>query len=154
MNQSPIQNATDISIDLDSLEISFLRARQALAISRPVDTILVESAEMVRLNTQFRNCTDNTDVLTFPSGLQAPLPLGDIAICIPYATKQATLRSVSLDNEIVALYVHGCLHLLGYDDIEEADRTAMQKKMNEVGQIIGIPIEGEWTSILHQEEHE
>ncbi|MEI8282526.1 MAG: rRNA maturation RNase YbeY [Armatimonadota bacterium] len=154
MNQSPIQNATDISVDLDSLENLFQQVRRALGISRPVDTILVESAEMVRLNTQFRNCTENTDVLTFPSGLHDPLPLGDIAICIPYANKQATLRSVSLDNEIVALYVHGCLHLLGYDDIDESDRTAMQHKMNEVGQKIGIPIEGEWTSILHQDEHE
>jgi rRNA maturation RNase YbeY len=154
MNQSPIQNATNISVDLDSLENIFNRVRQALAITRSVDTLLVDSAEMVRLNTQFRNCPDNTDVLTFPSGLQDPFPLGDIAICIPYAKDQAALRNVSLETEIVALYVHGCLHLLDYDDIEDADRTAMQLKMNEVGQIIGIPIEGEWTSILHQVEHE
>lgn len=155
MKESPIQNATSIAIDLDKLTGSFNSITTVLGINRLVAVQLVDSLEMVRLNTSFRGCPENTDVLTFPSGLDDPLPLGDIAICVPYAIDQSSVRKVPLDNELTALIVHGCLHLLGYDDIFDEDRIAMQQKMNEVGEQIGIPIEGEWTSILHQDsEHQ
>jgi probable rRNA maturation factor len=155
MKESPLFNATSIDVDLKNLSSIYLSVADALDISRPIAVRLVDSSEMILLNTTFRACPENTDVLTFPSGLADPLPLGDIAISIPYAMEQAKMRNVSLENELAALLVHGCLHLVGYDDIEDHDRFEMQQKMNEVGKQIGIPIDGEWTSILHQEiEHQ
>lgn len=155
MKESPLFNATSIDVDLKDLSSIYFSVVDALKISRPIAVRLVDSSEMIQLNTRFRDCSENTDVLTFPSGLEDPLPLGDIAICVPYAMDQARMRNVPLDNELAALLVHGCLHLVGYDDIEDQDRFAMQEKMNEVGKQIGIPIDGEWTSILHQEiEHQ
>ena len=151
MSQSPLQNATTVDVDLENLTATYRNVTRDLGITRPIGVRLVDESEMVHLNTNFRNCPESTDVLTFPSGLEDPLPLGDIAICVPYAIQQAALRNVSLDNELTALLVHGCLHLVGYDDLTDEDRQAMQQKMNEVGQQIGIPIDGEWTSILHQE---
>jgi probable rRNA maturation factor len=151
MKECPIENATDVAIDLEKLYASFEAISKALCIRRPVAIRLVGSQEMVQLNSDFRKCPDDTDVLTFPSGLDDPLPLGDIAISVPYAISQACLRGVSIDNELTALVVHGCLHLIGYDDIEDRDLLAMQQKMNDVGQQIGVQIDGEWTSILHQE---
>jgi ssRNA-specific RNase YbeY (16S rRNA maturation enzyme) len=41
---------------------------------------------------------------------------------------------------------------VGYDDEEEDDKTAMQKRMNEIGELIGTPIDAFWTSVLHQDE--
>lgn len=151
MNQSPLENATNIAVEMENLLSAYRNICKSLDITRPIAIRLVDTPEMVQLNTSFRGCPENTDVLTFPSGLDDPLPLGDIAICLPYAQQQAVLRMVSLDNEITALLVHGCLHLLGYDDVDDEDRAAMQQKMNEVGEQIGIPIDGEWTSILHQD---
>ena len=151
MKDFPIENATDVAIDLENLFSAYQATAEALDIRRPVAIRLVDSPEMVQLNSDFRNCPDDTDVLTFPSGLEDPLPLGDIAISVPYAVNQAVLRGVSIDNELTALLVHGCLHLIGYDDIDDQDRLVMQQKMNEVGQQIGVQIDGEWTSILHQE---
>ena len=151
MNPPSITNATKVSVDVENLTSVLLAAKGALGITRSIAIRLVESGEMVALNSKFRDCPDNTDVLTFPSDLDDPLPLGDIAICIPYAIEQAALRDASLDNELAALLVHGCLHLIGYDDLNDEDRKAMQQKMNEVGTTIGIPIDGEWTSILHQD---
>jgi probable rRNA maturation factor len=151
MSQSPIENATDVHVDLENLATVYQSIAKALQMTRPIAVRLVDSAEMVQLNTSFRQCPENTDVLTFPSGLDDPLPLGDIAICVPYAIDQANLRKVPLENELIALLVHGCLHIVGYDDITDEDRTEMQHKMNEVGATIGIPIDGEWTSILHQD---
>ena len=151
MKQSPIENATDVAVDLENLNTVSQSITQALKITRSIAIRLVDSPEMVQLNTSFRDCPENTDVLTVPSGLDNPLPLGDIAICLPYAVDQANLRGVTLENELIALLVHGCLHLVGYDDLTDDDRTAMQQKMNEVGATIGIPIDGEWTSIRHQD---
>jgi probable rRNA maturation factor len=151
MKQVPIENATEVEIDLQSLHTIYLSVLHSLDIVRPVAVRLTDSAEMIDLNRRFRSCHEDTDVLTFPSGLSDPLPLGDIAICVPYAIRQANLRNVPLENELTALIIHGCLHLLGYDDLADEDRYLMQVKMNEVGVQIGIPIDAEWTSILHQE---
>lgn len=150
MDIEPIHNATETALDVDGMTSTLQAIKQALHIDRRIDIRFVDEREMVDLNTRFRNVPESTDVLTFPSGLDDPLPLGDLAVCVPYAAAQAENRGVTLENELVALIVHGCLHLIGYDDIEEDDRKAMQAKMNEVGEKIGIPIEAEWTSVLHQ----
>ena len=151
MKQLSITNATDVCVDVENLNSVLLDVKVALGITRSIAIRLVDSNEMVGLNTTFRDCPENTDVLTFPSGLDDPLPIGDIAISISYAVDQAGIRGVTVDNELAALVVHGCLHLVGYDDLNDQDRKAMQEKMNEVGTTIGIPIDGEWTSILHQD---
>ncbi len=150
MDIEPIHNATEAHLDVDRLTSILSEIKRVLTIDRRIDIRLVDELEMIELNSRFRDLSESTDVLTFPSGLDAPLPLGDLAICIPYAAAQALSRGVSLENELVALMVHGCLHLMDYDDIEEDDRREMQAKMNEVGEKIGIPIEAEWTSVLHQ----
>jgi len=150
MTIGAIQNATQVQIDLLRLSSVLDEAKLYLEISRPIAIRLVDDEEMVDLNTRFRNVPESTDVLTFPSGLDDPLPLGDVAICVPYAALQANLRKVPLDNELAALLIHGCLHLIGFDDLSDEDRARMQAKMNEVGEKLGIPIEAEWTSVLHQ----
>ena len=150
MSIESLENATDIEVDLDWLASTLDSTKALLGVARPIAVRLVDSHEMEALNTRFRNVPESTDVLTFPSGLDDPLPLGDIAICVPYAADQAHLRGVTLDIEFAALLIHGCLHLIGYDDIEDSDRKAMQVKMNELGDKLGIPIDAEWTSVLHQ----
>lgn len=152
MSTCPIENASSQSIDIEGLGKVLIQTKQVLDIDRAVNIRLVDDREMTDLNSRFRNVPESTDVLTFPSGLETPLPLGDIAICVPYAIRQAELRKVELNNELAALLIHGCLHLVGFDDIEDEDRQAMQTKMNEVGQKIGIQIDAEWTSVLHQVE--
>ncbi len=145
-----IDNASSFEVDLSWLANVLDRTKVALEFTRVVDVRLVDEAEISDLNRRFRNIDESTDVLTFPSGLADPLPLGDIAICVPYAQSQADCRGVDLNTELAALLVHGCLHLLGYDDETDCDRTEMQRKMNEVGTKLGIPIDAEWTSVLHQ----
>jgi probable rRNA maturation factor len=44
-----------------------------------------------------------------------PIDLGDIFICFPVAKTQAKSLNVSLENELIHLFVHGFLHLLGFD---------------------------------------
>ncbi len=75
---------------------------------------------MRTLNRRYRRKDRSTDVLSFPAA--APL-LGDIAISVPYAGRQARRRGEPVSREIDRLLVHGYLHLLGYD--HETDRGEM-----------------------------
>ena len=88
---------------------------------RTVSVLLCGDARMRRLNRDFRGIDRSTDVLSFPSG--EPSFLGDVAIAVPYAARQARKRGHPLDREVQLLLVHGVLHLLGHD--HETDRGEM-----------------------------
>ena len=79
----------------------------------PVSVLLCGDARMRRLNREFREIDRPTDVLSFPTG--EPGFLGDIAVDVPYAARQAGKRGHSLDREVQLLLAHGVLHLLGHD---------------------------------------
>jgi probable rRNA maturation factor len=83
-------------------------------------------ARMCRMNREFRGKDKTTDVLSFPAqqGVRnkklswaAPgvLPLGDLVISLPQARRQAKQFGVSLEEEMIHLFIHGYLHLLGFD---------------------------------------
>ena len=78
-----------------------------------VSVLLCGDARMRRLNREFRKIDRPTDVLSFPAG--DPSFLGDVAIDVPYAARQARRRGHSLDREVKLLLAHGVLHLLGHD---------------------------------------
>ncbi len=79
---------------------------------------LVGNGEIQRLNSQYRNKNEPTDVLSF--SLEGDLSkgeklLGDVVISVEQAEKQAKEGMKTLDMEIEILLIHGILHLLGYD---------------------------------------
>jgi probable rRNA maturation factor len=111
--------------------------------------LLTLDEEIQELNRRFRSVDSPTDVLTFPSGEQSFL--GDVAISVPYASRQAAIRGVTLDQEMAFLAIHGALHLLGYDDETEPERAEMIDEMNRVAIAIGLPPDLEWASVLHGE---
>ncbi len=89
------------------------------------------------LNRQYRHKDNITDVLSFPiySSLrkghkefvpQGLINLGDIFICKEVAAKQAREFNISLEREIIHLFIHGLLHLYGYDhEIGEKEEKLM-----------------------------
>jgi len=111
--------------------------------------LLTLDEEIQDLNRRFRSIDSPTDVLTFPSGEQ--FFLGDVAISVPYASRQANARGVSLEQELAFLAIHGALHLLGYDDESESERAVMVDEMNRVAVMMGLEPDHEWASILHAE---
>jgi rRNA maturation RNase YbeY len=115
--------------------------------------LLTDDAALAELNRRFRSLDEPTDVLTFPAGNSSivgsePL-LGDIAISVDYAERQAAARGVSLSQELGYLAIHGALHLAGFDDETESDRAEMMTEMNRVAQASGLKADPEWASILH-----
>lgn len=117
--------------------------------SRTVNVLLTSDEEIRSLNRRFRSIDEPTDVLTFPSGDFPLAPLGDIAIAVPYAGRQAAARKVPLGQELAYLAIHGALHLVGYDDEDEGDRLAMVAEMNAVAQEAGLKPDWDWHSLLH-----
>jgi len=90
---------------------------------------LVDIEEMSRLNETFRGKTGPTNVLSFPSELPAELELpllGDIVICAPVVQREATEQGKPTQAHWAHMAVHGTLHLLGYDHLEEEEAEAME----------------------------
>ncbi len=104
------------------------------------------------LNLRFRGVDESTDVLSFQAPRlpgNADLRCGDIAISVEFASRQAKERGVSLEHEVVALAIHGALHLAGLDDDSPANRENMIRAMNEVAVECGFDIDKEWASVGH-----
>lgn len=118
-----------------------------------VCVLLTSDEEVQELNRRFRDIDEPTDVLTFPAQ-QIPgqeKTLGDIAISVPYATRQAAARGIKLEEELQYLAIHGALHLLGWNDETDDERNQMFAEMDRVGRLAGLPPEPEWCSLLHRE---
>ena len=113
-----------------------------------VSIILVDNATIEQMNSQFRGIAMATDVLSFPMlEIQAgcddldeeklindihpetgSVILGDIVISMEKVRDQALEYGHSFERELGFLVVHGMLHLLGYDHIEEEDMNIMRPK--------------------------
>ena len=113
--------------------------------------MLLTSSEAIRtLNHRFRALDEPTDVLTFSAGDPTGKLCGDIAISSDVAQLQADLRGVSIEEEIAFLAIHGVLHLGGYDDHDESDRSAMVAMMNLIAVSANLQPDYEWHSRLHE----
>jgi rRNA maturation RNase YbeY len=139
-----------------------MRQAASLALQRhglagEVSVLLTDDEHIRELNRQFRFVDEATDVLTFPTSPDPEIAdvegsyLGDIAISVPYAERQAKARGVSLSQELAYLAIHGALHIAGLDDEEESDRAKMVSEMNEIATTAGLKPDKDWHSILHGE---
>jgi probable rRNA maturation factor len=90
---------------------------------------IVDSEEGRALNRDYRGKDYATNVLSFPAelppGVKLPL-LGDLAICAPVVAREAAEQGKHPRDHWAHMTVHGVLHLLGYDHMEEAEAEAME----------------------------
>lgn len=104
---------------------------------------LVDSAEGLELNSTWRGKDYPTNVLSFPADipeglLDIPL-LGDLVICVPVVEQEAAEQSKTLAAHWAHLVMHGCLHLLGYDHIDDAEAEEMEALERQLLAEIGHP---------------
>lgn len=109
-------------------------AKQVIEIS----FLLTDDAQMRALNTAHRGKDKPTNVLSFPSGealdgggligAQPPILLGDIALGYETVLGEANTGSLVFQDHATHLVIHGLLHLLGFDHIEEEEATEMEAK--------------------------
>jgi probable rRNA maturation factor len=114
-------------------------------------TLLLTSDDALRqMNRDFLGIDAVTDVLSFPAGETMPgmaesgmdSYLGDVAISVPQALRQATAGGHSLLAELQLLTVHGVLHLLGYDHADDEEKAAMWSAQSAILQSLNAEISG------------
>jgi probable rRNA maturation factor len=95
-----------------------------------VSLLFTDDDNIRRLNKQYRGKDAVTDVLSFPSGEEGFL--GDIAISLPRAFKQAKEYGHSEEREVAFLTAHSMLHLFGYGHDSEKEEQIMREKQREI----------------------
>ena len=100
--------------------------RQVLNIS----VCWTDDAEMARHNSQFRQKPAPTNILSFPSGTEPEI--GDLVISFDTVMHEAGQMDIPVEHHIAHLVVHGILHLLGYDHIDDEDAHQMESLETEL----------------------
>ena len=91
--------------------------------------LLTDKKKMRDLNFKFRNKDSSTDVLSFPLKIKSKKNyLGDIAICFEIIKKRSKVSC--FNHELDKMWIHGYLHLSGYDHNKNIDFKKMNKKEN------------------------
>jgi probable rRNA maturation factor len=107
--------------------------------------LLVDDAESARLHDQHFSIPEATDVMTFPDGGMDPdlgrQHLGDLAVGVGVARREAKARGRSPGDELILYILHGLLHLLGHDDVTVARRKRMWSAQRRLLATIGIKLE-------------
>ncbi|MFA0426131.1 rRNA maturation RNase YbeY [Vibrio sp. 10N.222.51.C5] len=102
---------------------------------------IVDTQESHKLNHEYRGKDKPTNVLSFPfeapPGIELDL-LGDLIICRQVVEKEAEEQSKPLLAHWAHMVVHGSLHLLGYDHIEDDEAEEMESLETEIMQSMGF----------------
>ena len=101
--------------------------------------LLTDDKYMQQLNRDWRGKDDRTDVLSFPADpMEAPF-LGDIAMGFGVAARDAESRGIVLGDHLSHLLIHGYLHLLGHDHMEDTEAREMEALETRALASLGIP---------------
>ncbi len=141
-----IANETNEKIDMDEKLKSVVKTvleTEGLPLEYEVSITFVDIDEIHKLNKEFRNVDRPTDVLSFPMDEDFSIEgvdtmLGDIVISMDVAKEQAKDFGHSLDREIMYLTAHSMLHLLGYDHMEDEEKSEMRAREKEVMKKLGV----------------
>ncbi len=93
---------------------------------KEVELLIIDGTNMHALNLEHRNMDKTTDVLSFPIDDFPHAPLGSIVINYELAEQKAKELGHSVEEEITLLFIHGMLHLLGFD--HEVDNGEMREQ--------------------------
>ena len=129
-----VQNATEEPLPVNAQELEKFAALplRSEITDAEITIRIVTPAEMIDLNHTYRKQNKTTNVLAFPfslpEGIQLDCPLlGDVIICPEVLLEESIHLNKSLEEHWALIVMHGVLHLLGYDHIEESDAHIMQE---------------------------
>jgi probable rRNA maturation factor len=129
-------------IELDnitSLEVQepFLNEIANLFTNKEIELLITSNIEIQQINLEHRNIDKSTDVLSFPYEDMPMSPLGSIVISADYVKEKAKEFSHQESDELALLFIHGLLHILGYD--HEVDNGEMRAKEKELIEQFNLP---------------
>jgi len=128
-----LDNHTELDIDISSLET----IANDLT-SKDIELILTKNGEIQELNKEHRDIDKATDVLSFPLDFDMlNMPLGSIVISLDFVEEKAKEYKHSFKDELKLLFIHGLLHLLGFD--HEVDDGQHREKEEELIKKYNLP---------------
>jgi len=128
-----LDNSTQFEIDITNLE----KITNSLT-KKDIELLVVKNDEIKQLNKEHRNIDKATDVLSFPMDFDMPnMPLGSIVISTDFVEEKAKEYGHSFNDEFSLLFIHGILHLLGFD--HEVDTGEHRSKEEELIKEFNLP---------------
>lgn len=130
---------------LDEIAPKIAAHPAARIIDRMIATVVLADDAVVRdLNARFRHQDKATNVLSFPAGetvggdADEPVLLGDVILAYETVEREAETDGVTRDHHLAHLVVHGVLHLVGHDHIDEGEATVMEAVETTILATLGI----------------
>ena len=106
--------------------------------------LLSNNKNIKKLNKRFRNKDKPTDILSFPYEKKLDIKkssyLGDIVISYEFVNKPKTNNNLEFKIKVIKIFIHGFLHLLGYDHIKFKDFKKMLKEEEKIYKFINTKI--------------
>lgn len=127
-----LDNRTTLAVDEN-----FLNTIALLLTQKEIELIITTNSEIQSINAAFRDIDKATDVLSFPYESSPLAPLGSIVISSDFVREKAADFGHSEGEELALLFIHGLLHILGYD--HELDNGEMRSKEHELIEHFGLP---------------
>ena len=107
--------------------------------------LLSNNRNIKKLNKIFRNKNKSTDILSFPSNKKIKISkitfLGDIIISYNYLDKPKSQDIRSFKKKVIKIFIHGFLHLLGFDHIKNNDHSKMIKEEDLLYKLVKLKID-------------
>ena len=132
MSNIVFENNTEFKIDLTLIN----EITESLS-EKEIELIFTSNDEMQEINLNTRGIDKATDVLSFPYDDMPNVPLGSIVISANFVEEKSILYNHSFQDEFTLLFIHGILHLLGYD--HEIDNGEHRDKEEELINKYNLP---------------
>jgi probable rRNA maturation factor len=131
LNMVVIQNSiNDVSVNEQNLKETLQQVMVDLGKGESELLIrIVDKDEIQDLNKTYRAKDQTTNVLSFPSDLPIEIDeaiLGDVVICTNVVADEAKAQNKTFNHHLIHMAIHGTLHLLGYDHIDEKEALIME----------------------------
>lgn len=126
--------------------LTFAKEQENIEEEAELSVTFVDKDEIQEINKMYRDKDKVTDVISFAleedepeiTGIEMPRVLGDIIICTDVAQEQADSYGHSFERELGFLALHGFLHLLGYDHMNEEDEKVMFSRQDTILNAYGL----------------
>lgn len=93
-----------------------------------IQYIFCDDKHLNKINKKYLNHDTFTDIITFPTTINKDIISGEIYISIDRISENSKIQSVSFDDELSRVIVHGVLHLIGYNDHSVPEKKLMRSK--------------------------
>ena len=130
-----------VELDFAALKLAAKTVLEGEGVKKAKVTFAVMDDESIHvLNKRHLKHDEPTDVLTFPCTSHTAAKLeGDVAIGAGVAVVNAAERGHDVAAELCLYFIHGCLHLCGYDDRSEKDTRQMRAREKHYLELLGLP---------------